>query len=130
MKTLDIHTRAACVFRGVAVLIALQRSKTKITFGGFARSIGLVRGDEGWQPSHRQQVSTILGAIAALEREDGGEPTLSYHRIVGAATGEAGQGALDYAAMIIKEDRSGVEKKAAVTRKARQALKNLSLPSA
>ena len=32
----------------------------------------------------------ILGAIAALEREDGGEPTLPYHRIVNAATGEPG----------------------------------------
>ena len=62
-----------------------------ITFGGFARAIGLIRGDEGWQPWHRQQVSAILGAIAALEREDGGEPTLPYHRIVNAATGEAGQ---------------------------------------
>ena len=57
MKTLDIHTRAACVFQGVAVLIALQRSNTKITFGGFARAIGLIRGDEGWQPWHRRQVS-------------------------------------------------------------------------
>jgi len=130
LKTLDIHTRAACVFQGVAVLIALQRSNTKITFSGFARAIGLIRGDEGWQPSHRQQVSAILGAIAALEREDGGEPTLPYHRIVDAATGEARQGALDYAAMIIKEDRSRVAKKAAATRKVRQALKDLSLPSA
>jgi hypothetical protein len=66
LKALDIHTRAACVFQGVAVLIALQRSNTKITFGGFARAIGLIRGDEGWQPWHRQQVSAILGAIAAL----------------------------------------------------------------
>jgi hypothetical protein len=88
LKALDIHTRAACVFQGVAVLIALQRSNTKITFGGFARAIGLIRGDEGWRPWHRQQVSAILGAIAALEREDGGEPTLRYHRIVNAATGE------------------------------------------
>jgi hypothetical protein len=54
LKGLDIYTRAACVFHGVAVLIALQRSNTKITFGGFARSIGLIRGDEGWQPWHRQ----------------------------------------------------------------------------
>jgi hypothetical protein len=130
LKTLDIHTRAACIFQGVAVLIALQKSSTKITFGGFARAIGLIRGDEGWQPWHRRQVSAILDAIAALEREDGGEPTLPYHRIVNAATGEPGQGALDHAAMIIKADRSTVAKKAATTRKARQALKDLSLPSA
>jgi len=45
LKTLDIHTRAACIFQGVAVLIALQKSSTKITFGGFARAIGLIRGD-------------------------------------------------------------------------------------
>jgi hypothetical protein len=94
MKALDVQDKLECARCAVAVLRALKISDTKMSYGDFARAIGLIRGDETWQVWHRQQVTDVLCIVAAVERlrsPNNTEP-LEYDRIITVAVGEPGAG--------------------------------------
>jgi len=94
MKRLDVQARLEYARAAVAVLRALQISDKKMRYGEFAKAIGLISDNEGWEAWHRTQVSEILNLVAATERQ--GAPTndippLQFERIV-TADGQPGAG--------------------------------------
>jgi hypothetical protein len=93
MKALDVQDKLECARCAVAVLRALEISDAKMTYGDFARAIGLIRGDETWQVWHRQ-ITDILCIVAAVERLRSPHNTepLEYDRIITVTAGEPGAG--------------------------------------
>jgi hypothetical protein len=94
MKTLDVQARLEYARAAVAVLRALKIAHRTMRYGEFAKAIGLMTDDEGWQPWHRQQIGDILNLIAAAEKQAGQNTDLDpieYERIV-TAQGEPGVG--------------------------------------
>ena len=69
MKTLDVQARLEYARAAVAVLRALQISDTKMRYGEFAKAIGLMSDNEGWEVWHRHQITDILNLVAATERQ-------------------------------------------------------------
>jgi hypothetical protein len=65
MRTLDVQMKLAFASAGVSVLRALKFAGMTMTYGDFADAVGLMHGDDGWQPWHRSQVSDILNLMAA-----------------------------------------------------------------
>ena len=84
--------RMKCATATIAVLRTLELLDTTMTYGQFARAIGLRGMEEEWQAWHRKQVSDVLYLAAAVEDQAKmDEPPLQYDRIVD-AQGEAGAG--------------------------------------
>jgi hypothetical protein len=75
---------------GVSILRALQRVDQKITYGQFARMIGLLDADDPWKIVHRDQVSDVLNLIAAIDRLT--DDVTDFTRLVNERTGETGEG--------------------------------------
>ena len=83
------YSRAA-----VAVLRSLAISGETMSYGDFARAVGLLNGpEEKWQAWHRQQTDAILNATAAVERLARNKCVpLEYDRVVNRRTGTSGPG--------------------------------------
>jgi hypothetical protein len=92
-EPLDVQDLIGYCRGAVAVLRALQISNSTMSYGDFARAIGLLDGtDAQWRPWHRRQIGDILYAVGALEKKARKGAQLEYNRIVSAATGRPGQG--------------------------------------
>jgi hypothetical protein len=94
MRDLDIQDLLEYSRAAVAVLRTLQILDSTMSYGDFARSVGLLDGpDDTWQPWHRQQTEAILKATAAIELKARKKPmALEYSRIINQRTGQAGKG--------------------------------------
>jgi len=93
-QALDVQDKLEYARCAVAVLRALKIRDAKMTYGDFAKAIGLIRGSGTWQVWHRQQITDILCIVAAVERLNSAhnaEP-LDYDRIITGATGQSGEG--------------------------------------
>src|SRR5262245_10517319 len=88
----------------VAILRSLQITNSTMSYGDFARAIGLIEGpDARWEPWHRRQVADILYALAAIERKAGRRSMpLEFKRIVGAKSGQPGQGLSKTSKIVVK----------------------------
>jgi hypothetical protein len=95
MEHLDVQQLLEFARAAVAVIRSLQITDRRMRYGELARAIGLIQDDGGWQPWHRQQITTILVIAAAVEREAGttGTRPIDFERIVN-ETGEPGAGVL------------------------------------
>lgn len=94
MKTLDVQARLEYARAAVAVLRALQISKSTMRYGDLARAIGLISDEDHWEAWHRKQIADILNLVAATERQSASDATirpLEFERIV-TADGEPGAG--------------------------------------
>lgn len=89
--SLDVQKRIECMLAGVQVIRMADKFDRTLTYQEFAKEVGLMGRAERWQPWHRKQVSDILDAIAAVDRQGGGS-TINFRRIVNAATGQSGSG--------------------------------------
>jgi hypothetical protein len=76
---------------GLSVLRGLTVSEQVMTYGNFAKAIGLVRDGEAWHPQHRTLVGLVLNVLAATAAA-AGEPLPEFRRIVNQRTGEPGAG--------------------------------------
>ncbi len=94
MDALDVQDKLEYARSAVAVLRALKIHNATMSYRDLAKAVGLIRGDEGWKPWHRQQVPDILCIAAAVERF--GTTTiadpLEFDRIINEDTGEPGAG--------------------------------------
>ena len=70
----------------IAVLRALEFADAKLTYGDFAKAIGLRGRDEPWKVTHRNRATELLNAAQEAD------PTLQVWRIVTAETGQPGPG--------------------------------------
>ena len=70
----------------IAVLRALEFADAKLTYGDFAKTIGLRGRDEPWKVTHRSRATELLNAAQEAD------PTLQVWRIVTAETGQPGSG--------------------------------------
>lgn len=94
MKDLDVQALLEYSRAAVAVLRSLAISDETISYGDFARAVGLLNGPEDqWQPWHRQQTDAILNATAAVEKLARNKTVpLEYKRVVNKRTGSPGPG--------------------------------------
>jgi hypothetical protein len=89
-KRLKARRTLELALAGVAVLEALDLKDAKMTYGEFARAIGLLGPDDAWEAWHPRQVSSVLYLIGALNNETGDD--VNVDRLVNAATGKPGGG--------------------------------------
>ena len=83
--------RLMSAFAAKSVLRTLQRSDSILTYQQFAEAIGLKAESEPWHPRYRQQVTSVLSLLAAVEKQ-AHEEASPFHRIVNANTGKPGAG--------------------------------------
>ena len=68
----------------IAVLRALEFADAKLTYGDFAKTIGLRGRDEPWKVTHRSRATELLNAAQEADS------MLQVWRIVTAETGQPG----------------------------------------
>jgi hypothetical protein len=92
MTSLDTKRLLECALAGTSILQALKTINAKMTYGQFARTIGLLGDDEPWKVWHRKQVSDVLYLIGAVEKQTTNSDPIDFGLIVDAHTGESGAG--------------------------------------
>jgi hypothetical protein len=95
VKALDVQDRLEYARSAVAVLRSLQINEKTMSYGEFAKAIGLIPDTEGWKPWHRQQVAEILNLVAAAELQGAKSHNirpLQYERVVTRKTKQPGKG--------------------------------------
>jgi|SRR5271166_494625 len=98
MKRLTIEERTNYACAAVKILRSLERDNETMRYGEFAKAIGL---GEKWEPWHRQQVSEILYAVAAQEKQGGGQNELRYDLLLN-ERGESGAGLVNAARIVVE----------------------------
>ena len=93
-KPLDVQDLLEYARAAVAVLRALQISKTTMTYADFAQAIGLMEGpNTRWHVRHKHQNADVLYVVSAVEKKAGRrEIPLDYASIVNRRTGRPGPG--------------------------------------
>jgi len=94
MRKLDVQDLLEYSRAAVAVLRTLQIKDETMSYGDFARAIGILEGpNDAWEAWHRQQIDAVLNAVSAIELKAHKKPmALDYSRIVNKRTGKAGKG--------------------------------------
>jgi hypothetical protein len=96
MEALDVQDLLEYARAAVAVIRGLKITGSRMRYCQLAKAIGLISDDAGWQPWHRQQITTILCLAAAVERQanqNAATEPLEFERIVN-ESGEPGIGVL------------------------------------
>jgi hypothetical protein len=104
--SLDVQSRLEFARAAVAALRTLQIKNTEMTYGEFAKAIGLLSDDDHWKAWHRQQVRDILNLVAATQRKSGPKvkiKALDFNRVVNAKDRKPGRGLYDSTTLITKK---------------------------
>ena len=109
MRKLDVQAKLECAASGVAVLRGLKSAGQTMTYGQFAKAIGLMAGDAKWEPWHQSQLNSVLYLMSAAEGQRPGSDRLDFARLVN-QRGEHGQG-LGRKARVVKQKPDGKVRK-------------------
>jgi hypothetical protein len=101
MSKLRTEERLAAMLQTATLLRSLELTNQTLTYAQYSLFVGIRRRDESWHIRHLRAVSELLDATAAVANQSG--ETLNFHRIINAASGEAGIGADRHRSIVVRE---------------------------
>jgi hypothetical protein len=103
---MDTKRVLECALAGISVLRALKATDSKLTYGQFARAIGLLGDNDPWKIQYRDQVADVLNVISAIDKMTSADLTgceTDFNVLMNARTEEPGAGINHTSRLVIEK---------------------------